>query len=134
MNNPRLTKKDKELLKGAIRRVFSRSELHHKIIASAVIQHKDVTRPKVKTWCICPSCQKPDAKSYFVVDHINPVIKIEETAYELEPDTIIDRVWCEENNLQPICQKCHKIKSASENKLRRAYKKERKNHVQYKAA
>lgn len=134
MNNPRLTNKDKALLKGAIRRVFSRSELHHRIINSAIISHSDPKRPRVKTWCLCPTCKKPDAKSYFVVDHINPVIKINETIYDLEPDLVIDRVWCEENNLQPICKICHLLKSRGENKLRRAYKKERNKDVKRKAA
>jgi hypothetical protein len=48
MNNPRVTSKERGLLKGAIRRVFSRSDLRRKVIELSRIDHTDSTRPRVK--------------------------------------------------------------------------------------
>jgi 5-methylcytosine-specific restriction endonuclease McrA len=121
--NPRLTKRDYALIKGALRRVFARSELHHKVLNKAIIQHSDPERPRVKTWILCPVCNKPEAKSYCVVDHISPAIKITETLYDLTLQTLQDRIWCEEDNLQPICKSCHKVKTLAENRERRKNRK-----------
>lgn len=123
MINPRLTKKDWNLIKGAIRRVFSRSELRKKILDAAIVKHSDVNRPKVKTWVRCNVCMLPDAKSYMVVDHIEPVIPVHGSWEHMSSDTLIDRMWCEEFNLQSICPMCHLKKTALEHKARKAYKK-----------
>lgn len=129
MKNDRMTVKERNLVKGALRRVFSRSELRRRIVDLTVVQmnYKDPTRPRVKTWCLCPKCKQYTPKSYMVVDHIIPLIKINETLEDLSWDTVIDRLWCEENNLMAICESCHKVKTKAENKERRKAKKEKKN-------
>lgn len=121
--NPRVTQKEHNLIKGSLRRVFSRSDLRRKVISTIIINHTDPSRKRVKTWGLCPICKIPDAISNFVVDHIIPVVGIEETVYDLDANTLIDRLWCEEHNLQPLCLTCHSIKTKAENKLRRQYKK-----------
>ncbi len=124
MRNPRITPKEQGLIKGALRRVFSRSEIRRKIITKSVMPgYIDVTRPRVKTWCLCAICGKPNPKSYMVADHLLPVININETLSDLDWNTLIDRLWCEESNLQAVDTDCHKIKTKEENKLRRAHKK-----------
>ena len=125
MNKPE-SKKERNLLKGAIRRVFSRSDLRRKIVELTVVQHEDKTRPRVKTWCKCPSCLEFVPKSYLQVDHIEPIIRLNESLDDLDWNTIIDRVWCEENNLVAICKPCHETKTKAEAKERRRLKKERK--------
>lgn len=122
-----MTKREQGLVKGSLRRVFSRSDLRRKIVNLSVRpEHFDDTRKRVKTWCACPVCHKFIAKSYMVVDHIEPVIGINETLDSLDLNTVVDRLWCEENNLLAICKDCHKIKTKQENKARRLAKKEKR--------
>ena len=126
MYNPRITKKEQNLIKGAIRRVFSRSEIRRKIVELTVVQHTDDSRKRVKNWCKCPVCKQFIPKSYMQVDHVIPIVGITETLDDLSWDTVIDRIWCEENNLMAICKDCHKQKTKEENKQRRKAKKESK--------
>lgn len=118
--------KERNLVKGALRRVFSRSDLRRKVVQLSVVEHTDLTRPRVKTWCYCPVGQHYVAKSYMVVDHIVPLIGINESLEQLSWDTVIDRLWCDENNLMAICADHHKVKTLFENKERRKAKKENK--------
>lgn len=124
-NNPRITSKERGLIKGALRRVFSRSDLRRAVLERGVIQHIDETRPKVKTWVFCESCGILDAKSNFQIDHINPVVPINIPLTEMTADELINNMWCEINNLQRVCIPCHKAKSKEENALRRKLKKEK---------
>lgn len=122
--NPRLTKKDLALIKGALRRAFARSELHHKVLNKANVAHSDPSRPKVKGWRQCPVCKKIDAKSNFVVDHIQPVLKIGTSYYDYSVQELCDMIWSEESNLQAICKEpCHSSKTKTENAERRKAKK-----------
>lgn len=126
MNNSRLTPKDRNAIKGAIRRAFARSELHRRVKAASEVVHTDSSRPRVKTWSKCTKCKTIDAKSYMVVDHIQPVIEVHTTLEDISWDELVNRIWCEENNLQILCIPCHNLKSKDEMKQRRLYKKERK--------
>lgn len=123
--NPKLTPKDRGLIKGAIRRAFARSALHQKVIRDAIVQHSDPDRPRVKTWCKCAICGKPEAKSYIVVDHIEPVIPLNSSFEEMSLDEAVDRTWCDEKNLQVVDSTCHSAKSKLESKERKKYKQER---------
>lgn len=121
--NPRITPRERGLLKGAIRRVFARSDLRRKVIEGAIIEHSDPSRKRVKTWVKCAVCSKPEAKSNVVVDHLIPVIAVNSSFEEQGADVTIDRTWSEESNLQPICPECHDIKTKAERKLRSQNKK-----------
>lgn len=125
MNNPRITPKELNAVKGALRRVFSRSALRKKVLRDAVIQHSDPNRPKVKTWVRCAVCKTPDAISYFEVDHISPVVPIDKHFEDMSLDDALNRLWCEINNLQAICVYCHLQKSSLERKQRKPYAKPR---------
>jgi len=119
----KLSPKEHSLIRGAIRRVFSRSDLRRAVIEEALITHSDPTRPRVKRWGRCKLCLKPTPKSYLEVDHINPVIKTTETALTVPLEIFIQRLWCEQKNLQALCSPCHKTKSLCENRERRINKK-----------
>lgn len=123
--NKRMTAKDRNVVKGAIRRAFARSELYRKVKNANIVDHLDPKRPRVKKWCRCNICNMPEAYSYVVVDHIIPVVPLDSALEFMDANTLIDRVWCEENNLQTCCKPCHNIKSRNENKLRRDFKKMR---------
>lgn len=119
----KLNKKDLQLLKSAIRRAFARSDLHREVLEEARVIHSDPSRPKVKGWRRCAICGKPEAQSYFVVDHISPVQKINEIITDLDGHLLLDRIYCHKNNLQAVDETCHKLKSNEENAERRKFKK-----------
>jgi len=59
--------------------------------------------------------QYPDAiAGRMDVDHINPVIPVQDSGKKKDWNAIIDGLFCEEDNLQSICMFCHKIKSMAE--------------------
>ncbi len=124
MQNPP-NKKEKQLVKGAIRRVFSRSELRKLVMEQSKITYTDPNRPRVKKWSKCPECKQLTPTYLMEVDHILPVVGLSEKLEDLSWDTLIDRVWCSIDNLKAICKVCHKIKSKAEQKERRRLKKER---------
>jgi len=123
-----MTKKDKALIKEALRRAFSRSDLRRSVIEKSIVtNYKNVTRRRVKTWCKCNICNKLDAISYMVVDHINPVVPVTTPFEDMSIEDLLLNVFCSETNLQTLCKECHYIKSGNENKARRAWKKENGN-------
>lgn len=125
MNN-RISAKERGLLKGAVRRVFSRSDLRRRIIELTIIKHTDASRPRVKKWSMCQSCLKPTPTYLMQVDHHEPIVPTSTTLEDMTWDEVIDRTWCEENNLVPLCKPCHLLKTKQENKLRRELKKGKK--------
>lgn len=126
MSNPRLTSKERGLLKGAIRRVFSRSELRRKAVEQSRIDYTDAKRPRVTKWSLCEVCKQPTPTYLMQVDHKEPVVPIDVRFEEMTFDTLIDRMWCEYRNLTPMCKPCHSLKTKAENKLRREKRKEKK--------
>lgn len=118
MNNPP-SPKERGLLKGAIRRLFSRSDLRRKVAASYHIKHHDPMRPRVTKWSWCPLCGVIYPAYQSEVDHINPVIPLDKSLDDLTWDELVDRVWCAEVNLQAVCKECHKEKTKIERKQRR---------------
>ena len=79
MNNSRVTKKERGLLKGAMRRVFSRSELRQQALAKHDIKHTDENRPRVTKWSFCGECGVIEPRYLMQVDHLLPVIALNET-------------------------------------------------------
>jgi 5-methylcytosine-specific restriction endonuclease McrA len=119
--------KERNLLKGALRRVFGRSELRNKVLDRHNIDYIDPTRPRVTRWSFCGECGVVEPRYKMQIDHILPVIRLDETLEDLSwTELIEERLWCDESNLMPICLPCHKQKSKIENKLRREYKKGKK--------
>jgi len=125
LKNPRISAKERGLLKGAVRRVFSRSDLRRSIIEKAQIKHTDNERPRVKKWGRCAICKTPTAQYQLEVDHIIPIIPINKSLEEISWDELVNSVWCKESDLQATCKSCHKEKTKAENKERRKFKKEK---------
>lgn len=121
-----ITKKERNLLKAAFRRVFSKSELRNKVLKKASITHYDATRPRVKNWSKCQACRRPTPTYLMVVDHIDPVIPLSLSFEYLSLDDLCTRIWCKEENLQAICKGCHADKTSLENKMRRVHKSKKK--------
>ena len=125
MNNP-TNPKERNLIKGAIRRVFSRSELRKQAIdASRVEGYTDPNRPRVTKWSKCPECKQMTPTYLMEVDHVKPVVELDSTLEEMTWDELVNKIWCDITNLVAICKPCHKIKSKAEAKERRRLKKEK---------
>lgn len=124
MTNPRLTKKERNLIKGAVRRVFGRSDLRRKILEDGIIKgHIDLKRKAVKFWVKCEACGELEAKSNIQIDHLVPVVPTDSSFEDMSLDELVDRMWCVESNLKRTCKPCHVKKTLLENKLRRENKK-----------
>lgn len=124
MNNPRMTAKERNLVKGSIRRVFSRSELRKSVLDSVRIDHTDPSRT-VKTWYYCEYCGVPNPQHTLNIDHVDPIIPVFTTLERMTWDQLVDRIWCDGVGLQALCLTCHKAKSKIESEERKKYKKER---------
>lgn len=128
--NPRLTPKDMQLLKGAIRRVFARSELRKKVLDANTVEHHEDLRPRVRKWGFCSVCGLVVPKYTLQVDHIQPLQPIGVELKDMTMDDLVSRSWCPEHNLQVICKPCHLNKSKIENAERRRLKKEKLSNEQ----
>jgi 5-methylcytosine-specific restriction endonuclease McrA len=124
--NLRITAKERNLLKGAVRRVFSRSELRLRVLERGRIEHIDPKRPRVTKWNRCESCQQPVASYQVQVDHIIPIVPVDSSLEAMTWDELVDRCWCDEKMLQGLCAECHTNKTKAENAARKAYRNERK--------
>ena len=120
--NPRVTPRERGLLKGAIRRVFARSKLRNEVLEAAVVSHSDVKRPRVTKWVKCAVCTLPVAKYQAAVDHIEPVVKVGSSFEEQGLDKTVDRMWCDKALLQVICETCHDDKTKLERLERKKLK------------
>lgn len=115
MKNPRITPKEHGLIKGSLRRVFSRSELRRQALDKVAIEHTDERRPRVTRWAYCEVCGSVVPAYTLVVDHKVPVVPLDSFMREMAIDDIIDRLWCDPDNLQAICEvPCHLEKTKRE--------------------
>lgn len=121
-----MTARERGLLKGAIRRVFSRSDLRKEALNQSYIEHTDSTRPRVKKWSRCPECKKATPTYLMQVDHQHPVVPLDKTLEDMSWDDVINNMWCETVNLIAMCKECHAVKTGQERKIRLRLKKENK--------
>ena len=107
-------------IRGALRRAFSRSPLVREVLEESRQEFprykKDGTRHK-KNWVKrqCQVCDEWVSSSHIAVDHIDPVISVEDGKQDW--NTFIDRLWCNTSgkaNLQRICDPCHDKKTQVE--------------------
>lgn len=61
---------------------------------------------------ICAGCNTPYPAKDVQVDHMSPVV--DPATGFISWDVYIDRMFCEEYNLQVLCTTCHKAKTAKE--------------------
>ena len=108
---------------GAIRRIFSMSVLYKHVKGKSLSEEVGVRGGKQ---CVCKQCGKSSPWSKCSVDHVDPVIPYDRCAEEMTFDEIINRMWCDQDNLQVLCESCHNEKTQAENVVRRAHKKAKK--------
>lgn len=124
--NPRISKKERGLIKGALRRVFSRSDLRREALSRNLIDHNDLNRPRVTKWAWCSVCGEVSPAYKMQIDHIMPVVDIDKSLEQMDWNELVDRLWCDSHNLQTICLCCHKNKGKIEAASRRKSRKDRK--------
>ena len=112
--NERISPKDRNALRGAIRRAFARSDLRESVMAAARIEHSDPAKPRCKKWIRCAECQKPAPEWSSQVDHIEPVIPVDSTFEEMGLDKFATSCWCDPTKMQAICKGCHDVKTQRE--------------------
>lgn len=117
--------KERNLLKACIRRVFSRSELRQHAMLTTRIEHFDPERPRVTKWSFCLECGTIEPTYKMEADHAEPLIPVNSSLEDMTWDEVVDRAWCELENLRPVCKPCHKLKTRLEGQERRRLKKER---------
>lgn len=68
----------------------------------------------------CANCNGNFAGRFVQVDHIEPIIDpaVGFTTW----DDVVNRMFCEKQNLQVLCTDCHKEKTASERKIKKESK------------
>jgi 5-methylcytosine-specific restriction endonuclease McrA len=124
-----LYKIPKSQIFGAIRRLFSRSQLVKDVRLKAQCKKKG---PRGGKTYKCASCHKCFPAKSTQVDHINEVVPLNRAASDMSLDEWVDRLWCDSNNLQVLCKECHSAKTKSENVLRRMFKKAHKEYLKRK--
>jgi hypothetical protein len=60
------------------------------------------------------------------VDHIEPVVAVEDSGKDKDWNKIIVRMFCDDENIQSICSTCHKEKSMAERSGRTLARRENK--------
>jgi len=69
---------------------------------------------------LCESCKGTFKKKETAMDHIIPVVDPEKGFTSF--DEYIDRLYCEAEGFQRLCNPCHDIKTAKENGIRKEVK------------
>lgn len=105
----------------AIKRTFSKSPYHREALNKAKCPRKK--GPKGGKRYRCAKCKKDFGIRDVQVDHIDPVVPIGTLSKDMSWDEIVSRIFCEEDNLQVLCTRCHEKKSKAENNLRKEAKK-----------
>jgi|SRR5579872_802137 len=113
-------------IRGAIRRLFSRSPVHREILQKFRREvprfKKDGTRAKRDSvQHLCNVCQNWVGSTKVEVDHIIPVIEVNEHGF-VDWNMFVDRLFCGPENLQVICDPCHDKKTHEEQQKRQAAK------------
>lgn len=104
-------------IRGALRRVFSRSPVVREVLMKNRREvpkyRKDGTRAKRDAVQYqCNLCNEWVGSTKIAVDHIEPVISVDEGFIDF--NTFIERLFCDADNLQPICETCHRLKTNAE--------------------
>lgn len=71
-------------------------------------------------------CQQMTPTYLMEVDHMIPIVGLDMTLLDMDANTLVNRIWCDEFNLQGVDKQCHKAKTKLENAERRKNKNERK--------
>lgn len=114
------------MIVGSLKRCFSRSpivrEFLHKYRREEIWFKKDGTQAKKpRVLYKCWHCHKEFNSNQIQVDHIIPVVPVNIPAKHLSYNILVNRLFCDESNLQILCKEHHKDKSQQENAVRQEW-------------
>ena len=108
----------KSFISSVLRKGFSRWPPKYLALKKALVGKKlNKATGRMAYHYQCAKCKKHFPTTEVQVDHTAPVVCTEEGFKGW--DVYVERLFCEEDNLQVLCVSCHKKKSLVENKERR---------------
>ncbi len=108
----------KSFVVSALRTATQRWPPKYAVLDAAFTERKtNVKTGKLAKHFQCNECKKEFVAKEVQVDHKKPAVDPKKGWQGW--DTFIDRLFCEEQNLQVLCVSCHKVKSALEKEQRK---------------
>ena len=104
-------------IRGALRRTFSRSpiirDVLYKVRREVPKYNQDGSRSKKNAvQYLCNVCGSYVGSTKVSVDHVVPVVSVTDGFVDF--NTFIERLFCQADNLQVICDDCHNSKTQKE--------------------
>ena len=109
-----MDKKDKLRIMNHIRLAFRVSDL----FKSAFIVDPNVKGPRGGKLYSCMICSEDFLMKDIQIDHIIPIVPYGMKKLDMSLDHYADKIFCDPDNLQPLCKDCHHKKSMSEKNKR----------------
>lgn len=110
--------KDRNLIKSALRRAFTRSDIYRGVAAAARVPHYDPDSPRCLKYSKCAVCLKIEKTWKTEVDHLDPVVPVTKTLEQMDMDELVARVFCAKDRLRVLCHFCHDSATAAQKALR----------------
>tara|TARA_R110000868_G_scaffold224540_1_gene476693 strand:- start:2258 stop:2707 length:450 start_codon:yes stop_codon:yes gene_type:complete len=108
----------KSFVVSALRTATQRWPPKYAVLDTAFTQRKtNVKTGKLAKHFECNACKDEFVAKEVQVDHKNPAVDPKKGWQGW--DTFIDRLFCEETNLQVLCSSCHRVKTAKEKEERK---------------
>jgi 5-methylcytosine-specific restriction endonuclease McrA len=113
-------------IRGAIRRIFSRSPVKRDVLMAVRRErpkfNQDGSRSKKDAVeYMCNLCKQYVGSTKVEVDHLEPVIEINEVGF-VDWNTFVTRLFCTVEKLQVLCDPCHDKKTHDEQQKRQMLK------------
>lgn len=118
---------DKNLIKGALRRLFARSPIVQEVKLSALHPTKRGVRGGKQYRC--KKCRGLYGSNKVQVDHISEIVDIIPVKH-MSYNMLVERIFCKKSNLQVLCLTCHAEKTNKYKKIRESYK-DKEKHIVY---
>ena len=111
---------------GNLKRAFSRSPTIVNFLRKyrreqSWVKKDGTVAKKPHVFYKCFKCQKEFNSTHIQVDHIEPVVPLNIPSKHLSYNTLVERLFCDESNLQILCKEHHKEKSQQENATRKEW-------------
>lgn len=100
-------------VKGGLRSASQRWPPKYKCLSDACIgTRRNPESGRLAKFYICANCKSDFVAKNVEVNHIIPVVPV--TGFD-SWDGVVDRLFCEKENLEVLCKPCHKSVSKQEN-------------------
>jgi len=111
---------NKSIIKGALRRTFSRTPIVREVLEASVHPTKKGIRGGKQY--VCAKCNEAFPGKNVQIDHIKDVIDLIPMKH-ISYDMLVTNLFCPKENLQVLCKTCHDEKTKVARELRKEFKK-----------